>query len=39
MSKYDYRGFVEEGRYRMANFQDGKWTDLIHMGILEEEWK
>jgi hypothetical protein len=32
-------GFVEEGRKRKHNFQDGKWWDIVHMGILDEEWK
>jgi RimJ/RimL family protein N-acetyltransferase len=32
-------GFVEEGRERRANFQDGRWWDMISMGILEEEWR
>jgi hypothetical protein len=31
-------GFAEEGRDREANFQDGRWWDLVHMGILEKEW-
>jgi RimJ/RimL family protein N-acetyltransferase len=33
------RGFVEEGRERKANYQDGKWWDIVSMGILEEDWK
>jgi RimJ/RimL family protein N-acetyltransferase len=33
------RGFVEEGRIREANFQDGKWWDVINMGILAREWQ
>jgi RimJ/RimL family protein N-acetyltransferase len=32
-------GFVEEGRDREANFQDGKWSDNVRMAILEREWK
>jgi L-amino acid N-acyltransferase YncA len=31
-------GFVEEGRERRYNWDDGKWLDLILMTILEEEW-
>jgi hypothetical protein len=32
-------GFVEEGRDREANFQDGKWSDNVRMAILDREWK
>jgi RimJ/RimL family protein N-acetyltransferase len=38
-SKRACRGFVEEGRERKANYQDGKWWDIVSMGILEEDWK
>jgi L-amino acid N-acyltransferase YncA len=31
-------GFKEEGRRRKANWQSGKWEDIIYMGILEEEY-
>jgi hypothetical protein len=31
-------GFVQEGRKRSALFQDGKWVDLIDMGIVAEEY-
>jgi hypothetical protein len=31
-------GFAEEGRDREANFQDGRWWDVVRMGILEKEW-
>jgi hypothetical protein len=31
-------GFVEEGRARRYNRNDGKWSDLILMAILDEEW-
>lgn len=31
-------GFVEEGRKRQANWIDGKWEDVVSMGILKEEW-
>jgi RimJ/RimL family protein N-acetyltransferase len=34
-----FRGFVEEGRVREANYQDGKWWDIVNMGILAREWK
>ena len=32
-------GFVEEGRVRKYNWDDGKWSDLVLMVILEEEWE
>ncbi|KAH7098097.1 acyl-CoA N-acyltransferase [Auriculariales sp. MPI-PUGE-AT-0066] len=35
---YKKVGFVEEGRHRKNNWLDGKWTDLLIMGILEQEW-
>lgn len=33
-----FSGLVEEGRKRKANWIDGKWEDIVFMGILEEEW-
>jgi RimJ/RimL family protein N-acetyltransferase len=30
-------GFVEEGRSREAFRRDGKWHDMILMGLLEHE--
>ncbi|EIN06923.1 acyl-CoA N-acyltransferase [Punctularia strigosozonata HHB-11173 SS5] len=38
ISVYKKVGFVEEGRKRKCNWQDGKWQDMVFMGILEEEW-
>ncbi|KAF8073854.1 acyl-CoA N-acyltransferase [Lyophyllum atratum] len=35
---YKRIGFVEEGRMRKLLWMDGGWRDLIHMGILEDEW-
>ncbi|EIN12903.1 acyl-CoA N-acyltransferase [Punctularia strigosozonata HHB-11173 SS5] len=35
---YKKVGFVEEGRSRKSNWQDGKWQDVVYMGLLEEEW-
>jgi len=32
-------GFVEEGRLRQHVWNDGKYVDLVHMGILREEWQ
>jgi len=36
---YKKVGFIEEGRKRKAHFVNGKYHDLIIMGILNEEWK
>ncbi|GLB38264.1 putative acetyltransferase (GNAT) domain containing protein [Lyophyllum shimeji] len=35
---YKRIGFVEEGRTRKLAWINGGWRDLIHMGILENEW-
>ncbi|KAF5382485.1 hypothetical protein D9615_002996 [Tricholomella constricta] len=35
---YKRIGFVEEGRTRKLVWIDGGWRDLIHMGILDDEW-
>lgn len=32
-------GFVEDGRVRRYNWDDGKWLDLVLMVILEEDWE
>ncbi|HEV2610695.1 MAG TPA: GNAT family protein, partial [Noviherbaspirillum sp.] len=31
-------GFVEEGRLRQAVYKDGRYIDLIRMGMIEEEY-
>lgn len=31
-------GFVEEGRLRRHIWSDGRYDDLIYMGVLREEW-
>lgn len=36
---YKKIGFVEEGRLRQHHFLDGRYIDVIIMGILCEEWK
>ncbi|THU84925.1 acyl-CoA N-acyltransferase [Dendrothele bispora CBS 962.96] len=36
---YKRVGFVEEGRKREGNWVNGRWTDVISMGMLEEEWR
>jgi len=35
---YKRIGFVEEARTRQLVWIDGGWRDLIHMGILDNEW-
>ena len=35
---YKRLGFVEEGRLREFVFRDGRWKDVIVMGITEEEY-
>ncbi len=36
---YKSCGFVEEGRLRDHVWSDGSYDDLIHMGILRQEWE
>lgn len=36
---YEKAGFVHEGRKRQAVFQDGRYYDLLLMGILRTEWQ
>ena len=35
---YRKAGFIEEGRFRHAFYQDGRWSDDIRMAMLREEW-
>ncbi|KAB8141821.1 GNAT family N-acetyltransferase [Chloroflexia bacterium SDU3-3] len=35
---YRRLGFVEEGRLRQHTFFRGQYIDIIHMGLLREEW-
>ena len=35
---YERIGFVQEGIRRESIWKDGRWWDLIQMGILEHEW-
>lgn len=35
---YKKVGFIEEGKYRMAVFKNGKFEDYILMGLLENEF-
>ncbi|MBP3344916.1 MAG: GNAT family N-acetyltransferase [Clostridia bacterium] len=32
-------GFCEEGRERQARFKNGKYIDVLHFGLLEDEWQ
>ena len=32
-------GFIEEGRLRQHVWGDGRYIDLVYMGILREEWE
>lgn len=32
-------GYVEEGRERERIFRDGRWVDLINLGILASDWR
>ncbi|KAH7927679.1 acyl-CoA N-acyltransferase [Leucogyrophana mollusca] len=35
---YKKVGFQIEGRKRRANWVEGKWEDLLSMGVLDQEW-
>jgi RimJ/RimL family protein N-acetyltransferase len=39
LSLYRKLGFVEEGRERQAIFRNGRFQDLIAMGLLADEWR
>lgn len=32
-------GFKEEGRSRQAVWKEGRWKDILHFGLLRDEWK
>ena len=36
---YAKAGFTQEGRFRRAFYQDGRWSDDIRMALLREEWE
>ncbi len=36
---YKKLGFKIEGHFRKHSFKNGKYVDLLYMGILEKEWK
>ncbi|WP_338462341.1 GNAT family protein [Brevibacillus borstelensis] len=35
---YERLGFKDEGRSRQSLYRDGRWHDICHMGILQEEY-
>jgi RimJ/RimL family protein N-acetyltransferase len=35
---YEKAGFVHEGRMRQAVYKRGKYSDLLYMSVLSEEW-
>lgn len=35
---YEKIGFAHEGRLREAIFRDGKWHDIVNMGMLQREY-
>ena len=39
MRAYRACGFVEEGRLRQHVWSDGCYIDLVHMGLLRDEWE
>ncbi|KAM3470370.1 hypothetical protein MY8738_009776 [Beauveria namnaoensis] len=36
---YKKVGFVEDGRQREAVYMAGRWFDVVHMSILEQDWR
>lgn len=36
---YEKAGFIFEGKYRQAHYQQGKYHDIHLMSILKEEWQ
>ena len=36
---YKACGFVEEGRLREQAWLDGRYVDMVYMGVLREEWR
>lgn len=36
---YEKVGFVEEGRLRRHHYQEGRYCDVLIMGILRDEWE
>lgn len=38
ISLYHKLGFMHEGRSRQTLFRNGQWQDIVHMGILQDEY-
>ena len=38
MRAYRACGFVEEGRLRAQVWSDGRYDDLVYMGVMQKEW-
>ena len=38
ISLYNKIGFQQEGSSRQSLFRDGAWYDIVHMGILQNEY-
>jgi RimJ/RimL family protein N-acetyltransferase len=36
---YEKAGFVLEGRFRQAEYQDGRYIDVLYMSVLRSEYK
>jgi diamine N-acetyltransferase len=36
---YEHAGFVHEGRFRQAKFEDGRFIDILQMSVLSSEWQ
>ena len=36
---YEKAGFVQEGRFRQAEYQDGRYIDVLYMSVLRSEFK
>ena len=35
---YEKAGYVHEGRFRQATYQDGEYRDMLFMSVLRSEW-
>lgn len=35
---YEHVGFIHEGRLRQAEYKNGKYSDILIMSVLKEEW-
>jgi RimJ/RimL family protein N-acetyltransferase len=36
---YEKLGFVREGRLRQDHYREGRYVDVLVMGLLREEWR